>query len=67
VIENQGAILIPPALASSIAETARAVASEMLRPIVIEGFILGFAGLGMVVIAMLLAAKKVSQASSFEY
>ncbi len=52
VIQNQGAILIPPVLAASIAETTGAVARQMLSPVVIQGFILGFAGLGMVIVAV---------------
>lgn len=51
VIQNQGALFIPPVLASSIAETASAVASQMLISVVIQGFIIGFAGLGMVILS----------------
>jgi hypothetical protein len=60
-IETQGAGLIPPALASSLAETARAVAGEMLIPVLVQGFLLGFAGLGMVIVAMLLAKRERDQ------
>ena len=61
VIQNQGAILIPSSLASSLAETASAVAGEMLGPVVLQGFLLGFAGLGMVIVAMLLAKRERDQ------
>ncbi len=61
VIQKQGARLIPPTLASSIAETTSAVAGQMLTPVVIQGFILGVAGLGMVIVAALLAARERSK------
>jgi hypothetical protein len=65
VIQNQGAILIPPVLASSIAETASAVVREMLAPVVIEGLILGIVGLGMVVVATFLAAREAKNKARF--
>ncbi len=58
LIQNLGVIFIPATLASSIAETARAVAGEMLAPMVIQGFVLGFLGLGMVIIALPLARRE---------
>jgi hypothetical protein len=58
VIQKQGALLIPPILASSIAETTRAVAGQMLISIVVQGIILGVAGLGMVIGAVLLAKRQ---------
>jgi len=61
LIQNQGVFPVPPVLASSIAETAGAVAGQMLTPIVIEGFILGFAGLGMVIVAVLLTKRERDQ------
>ncbi|MBN2117520.1 MAG: hypothetical protein JW730_13165 [Anaerolineales bacterium] len=64
VIQNQGARLIPPILASSIAETAGAVAGEMLTPVVIQGFIPGLIGLGMVIAATLQARSEKSRAGS---
>ena len=67
VIQNQGARLIPPVLASSIAETAGAVAGQMLTPVVLQGFILGFIGLGMVIAATLLASRNRLQTSSIGY
>ena len=52
LIQNQGTIPIPPILASSIAETTGAVARQILIPVLVQGAILGFAGLGMAVLAM---------------
>ncbi|HLO33941.1 MAG TPA: hypothetical protein VK249_32640 [Anaerolineales bacterium] len=54
LIQNQGIFSIPPVLAASLAETASAVAQQMLAPVLVEGFILGFVGLGMVLIATFL-------------
>jgi hypothetical protein len=67
VIQNQGALLIPPVLAASIAQTAQAVASQMLSPVVLQGFILGFIGLGMTIIAILLANRNRVQTNSIDY
>ncbi len=61
VIENQGTIFVPPVLAASLAETASAVAQQMLGPVLIEGFVLGFAGLGMVIVATLLVRSERDQ------
>jgi len=58
LIQNQGTIFIPPILAASIGETTSAVARQMLAPVVIEGFILGLVGLGMVVMAMFLPERQ---------
>lgn len=52
LIQNQGTMLIPPALISSITETTSAVARQMLAPVMIEGAILGMTGLGMAILAM---------------
>ena len=49
LIQNQGTIFIPSILATSLGETASAVAHQMLAPVVIEGFILALLGLGMVI------------------
>jgi len=57
LIQNQGKILIPAILATSIAETASAVAVQMLAPVIIEGIILAIVGLGMVIVAVLLAKR----------
>jgi hypothetical protein len=54
LIRTQGANLIAPALASTIAETASAVARQMLIPVIVQGIILGIVGLGMVILATLL-------------
>lgn len=67
VIQTQGAIFIPPVLAASLAETARAVAGEMLTPVVIQGFILGFVGLGMVIVAALLGKRERDRISAATY
>ena len=53
-IQNQGTILIPPVLISSIAETTSAVAQQMLVPVLIQGSILGFLGFGMVLLTLVL-------------
>jgi hypothetical protein len=58
VIQNQGVFPIPPVLATSIAETSGAVARQMLTPVMIAGFLLGFIGLGMVIVAMILAKRE---------
>jgi hypothetical protein len=58
VIQTQRVIPIPPLLTSSLAETARAVASEILASMVIQGFILGFIGLGMVIVSPFLAKRE---------
>ena len=54
LIRNQGTVLIPTVFVSSIAETTSAVARQMLAPVMIQGGILGFVGLGMVILAMFL-------------
>jgi hypothetical protein len=58
-IQNQGTILIPPVLISSIAETTSAVARQMLVPVLIQGAILGFIGFGMVLLTLLLPKQPV--------
>ncbi len=59
LIQNQGTILIPPALISSIAETTSAVARQMLAPVMIEGAFIGIVGLGMAILAMLLPRPRI--------
>jgi hypothetical protein len=59
LIQNQGTVLIPPVFVSSIAETTSAVARQMLAPVMVQGGILGFVGLGMVILAMILPRKAV--------
>ena len=53
-IQNQGTIQIPPVFVASIAETTSAVARQLLTPVLVQGAILGFIGLGMAVLAMFL-------------
>jgi hypothetical protein len=53
LIQNQGKNFIPAVLATSIGETASAVARQMLAPVVLEGFILALLGLGMIIASML--------------
>jgi hypothetical protein len=64
LIQSQATIPIPPVLASSIAETTGAVARQVLLPVLVQGAILGFAGLGMAVLAMFLPKP---QQNSFLY
>jgi hypothetical protein len=52
LILNQGRIPIPPVFASSLAETTSAVAGQMLAPVMIEAGILGFIGLGMLILGL---------------
>jgi hypothetical protein len=52
LIQNQGTILIPSVFVASIAETTSAVARQMLVPVLIQGALLGFVGLGMVILAL---------------
>jgi hypothetical protein len=59
LIQNQGKIFIPSILATSIGETASAVARQMLAPVVIEGFILAFLGLGMLIASMFILRQKI--------
>ena len=60
VIENQGAVFIPLVLSTIIAETASAVAHQMLKPVAIEGFILVMIGL-MITIEVLLVKREKDQ------
>jgi hypothetical protein len=55
LIQTQGSFLLPPVLASTIAETASAVARQMLIPVIVQGLILGVVGLAMVIFSTLLA------------
>lgn len=54
LILNQGAVLLPPILASSIGETATAVASQMLVPAILQGGVIAIVGLLMVLAGMFL-------------
>jgi hypothetical protein len=59
LIQTQGAFLIPPILAAALAETASAVAREMLAPVMLEGFILAIVGVGMLIVAILVPRTQV--------
>ena len=59
LIQNQGTILIPPVFVSSITETTSAVARQMLVPVLIQGALLGFVGLGMVIVALFLPRRPI--------
>ena len=54
LILNQGAVLLPPVLAASIGETASAVASQMLVPAILQGFIIAVFGLIMITLGVIL-------------
>lgn len=58
VIRTQVAVLIPPVLASSIGETAGAVARQLLIPVLVQGGILAVAGLGMVILSLILPGNR---------
>jgi hypothetical protein len=49
IIQIYGAAFLPPILASTIAETTSAVASQMLAPVILQGFVLAMIGLIMVI------------------
>jgi hypothetical protein len=49
LIQIYGAAFLPPLLASTIAETASAVARQMLVPVIIQGFVIAMIGLLMVI------------------
>lgn len=54
LIETQGLVFLPPLLASTIGETASAVAHQILIPVSIQGFIMAALGFGMVMISLFL-------------
>jgi hypothetical protein len=54
LIETQGLVFLPPLLASSIGQTASGVASHILVPVSIQGFVIAFLGLMMVIIGIFL-------------
>ena len=58
LIQTQGTFFLPPILAYSIAETATAVAGQMLIPVSIQGFIIAFIGLIMVIVGMLITRRE---------
>jgi hypothetical protein len=57
IIQIYGAAFLPPILASAIGETASAVASQMLVPVILQGFFLAVIGLMMVIIGTLLGKR----------
>ena len=59
LIQNQGTIFIPSILATSIGETATAVARQMLAPVLLEGFILALLGLGMIIVSMFISRQTI--------
>jgi len=58
IIQIYGAAFLPPLLASTIAETASAVASQILVPVIAQGFVLAMIGLVMVIIGTLLPRRQ---------
>ena len=58
IIQIYGAAFLPPLLASAIAETASAVASQMLVPVILQGFVLAAIGLMMIILGMLLRKRE---------
>jgi len=61
LIRTQGAIFLPSLLASSIAETASAVAHQILIPVAVQGFVLTLIGLIMVAVGVFLGRRTVYQ------
>ncbi len=59
LIQFQVAAILPPVLASSIAETASAVAGQMLLPVILQGFGMAVIGLGMVVLSFLFPTRTI--------
>jgi hypothetical protein len=58
IIQIYGAAFLPPILSSAIGETASAVASQMLVPVILQGFVLAAIGLMMVIVGMLLGRRQ---------
>jgi hypothetical protein len=50
IIQIYGAAFLPSMLASAIGETASSVASQMLVPVIIQGFVIAMIGLLMVIV-----------------
>jgi hypothetical protein len=61
VIETRGAALVPPILASSIAETTSAVARQILNPVAIQALIIAVIGLMMLIAGILLTRRETTQ------
>jgi hypothetical protein len=60
LIQTQVAAILPPVLASSIAETANAVASQMLFPVMLQGFGIAVVGLGMLTLSFMLPTRTIT-------
>jgi hypothetical protein len=58
VIQIYGAAFLPAVLASTIGETATAVASQMLTPVILQGFVMAMIGLLMVLAGTFLVRRK---------
>jgi hypothetical protein len=58
IIQIYGGSFLPPLLASAIAETASAVASQMMVPVILQGFVLAMIGLLMVIAGTLLPKRQ---------
>jgi hypothetical protein len=63
LIQTQVAAILPPVLASSIAETASAVASQMLFPVMLQGFGIAVVGLGMLILSFMLPSRTITTLS----
>lgn len=58
LIETRGAALVPPILASSIAETTSAVARQILNPVAIQALIIAVIGLMLLIAGILLTRRQ---------
>ena len=52
LIQTQGTLLLPPLLASTIAETAGAVAKQVLSPVIVQGSIIALLGAIFLILAV---------------
>lgn len=59
LIQTQGVAFLPPVLAASLGETVSAVASQMLAPAVLQGFVMAAIGLGMVILSIFFVRRTV--------
>ena len=57
LLQTQAAGFLPPIFFSAMKETISAVTSQILKPVLIEGFVLAVLGLGMVIVATYLVRK----------
>lgn len=51
LIQTQGMVFLPPLLSATIAETAGAVANQILSPVIIQGLVISFLGAMLLVLA----------------